>query len=471
MSDELHWLSIGELSDRLHARDVSSVEVTEATLQRIEATEGTVHAYAGVMADSALADARRADDEFARGESRGPLHGVPVGVKDLLHTAGFPTEGGSRVLAGFVPESDAVVVTKLREAGAVIVGKTVTHEFAYGQDVPPTRNAWNHACYPGGSSAGSGVAVAVGSAYGAIGTDTGGSIRAPASVNGVVGLKPTHGRVSRRGVMPMSPTLDTTGPLTRTVRDNALMLAAIAGGGSDDRTVIQEPVPDYAAGLTSDLRGVRVGVERGYFFYDAVSDDVREAVDAAIARLGELGATIVPVEIDRLELSVPAGMAVLVGDTSEWHQKLLRERGSLYVRETRVMLELGEIIFATAYAKAQKVRRLLQDSVREAFVSNDLHALAAPTLPVTTMPVEQLSVDLTGSGESAVSAFIHHCFIANLIGIPSLSIPVGFDPAELPIGMQLFGRPFGEADLFQIGHAYQGATSWHERHPELVAVA
>jgi aspartyl-tRNA(Asn)/glutamyl-tRNA(Gln) amidotransferase subunit A len=272
-------------------------------------------------------------------------------------------------------------------------------------------------------------------------------------------------------VLPMSPTLDSAGPLTRTVRDNALMLAAIAGGADDDRTIIQEPVPDYAAGLTSDLRGVRVGVERDYFFYDAVSDDVRDAVDAAIARLGELGASIIPVDIDRLELSVPAGMAVLVGDTSEWHQKLLRERGSLYVRETRVMLELGEIIFATAYAKAQKVRTLLQESMREVFTSNDLHALAAPTLPVTTMPVEQLSVDLTGSGESAVSAFIHHCFIANLIGIPSLSIPVGFDPAELPIGMQLFGRPFGEADLFRIGHAYQGATSWHERHPELVTVA
>jgi aspartyl-tRNA(Asn)/glutamyl-tRNA(Gln) amidotransferase subunit A len=471
MSDDLHWLTISELSARLQARELSSVEVTEATLRRIEATEDLVHAYAGVMTDQALADAARADEELSRGESRGPLHGVPVGVKDLLHTAGFPTEGGSRVLEGFVPESDAVVVANLREAGAVIVGKTVTHEFAYGQDVPPTRNAWNHACYPGGSSAGSGVAVAVGSAYGAIGTDTGGSIRAPASVNGVVGLKPTHGRVSRRGVLPMSPTLDTAGPLTRTARDCALMLGAIAGGPADDRTVIREPVPDYAAALGNDLRGVRIGVEREYFFYEAVSDPVRESVETAIDVLRELGATIVEVQIDRLDLSVPAGMAVLVGDTSEWHSRLLRERGPLYVRETRVMLELGEIIFATAYAKAQKVRRLLQDSVRAAFTQNDISALAAPTLPVTTMPVEQLSVDLTGSGVSAVSAFIHHCFIANLVGIPSLSIPVGFDSTDLPVGMQLFGKPFGEADLFGIAHAYQSATDWHDRHPELVAVA
>jgi aspartyl-tRNA(Asn)/glutamyl-tRNA(Gln) amidotransferase subunit A len=472
MSDDLHWLSIAELGERLHRREVNSVEATEATLRRIEATEGAVHAYAGVMADSALAEAARADEELDRGESRGPLHGVPIGVKDLLYTAGFPTSGGSRVLADFVPDEDAAVVRRLRDAGAVIVGKTVTHEFAYGQDVPSTRNAWDLRCYPGGSSAGSGVSVAVGSAYGAIGTDTGGSIRAPAAVNGVVGLKPTHGRVSRRGVLPMSPTLDTTGPLTRTVRDCALMLGAIAGGDRDDPTVIDEPVPDYISALTPELAGVRVGVERGYFFYEFVSDDVRAAVDDALAELQRLGATIVEVEkIENLELSVAAGMSVLVGDTSEWHQALLRERGALYVRETRAMLELGEILFAPAYVKAQKVRTLVQAGVRAAFEANDLQALAAPTLPLTTMPVEQLSVDLTGSGETALSSFIHHCFVANLVGIPALSVPVGFDSTRLPIGMQLFGRPFGEPDLFRIGNAYQSATPWHEQHPELVAVA
>jgi aspartyl-tRNA(Asn)/glutamyl-tRNA(Gln) amidotransferase subunit A len=424
------------------------------------------------MAESALAEAARADVERARGVDKGPLHGVPIGVKDLLYTAGFPTSGGSRVLEGFVPDEDAVVVRRLREAGAVIVGKTVTHEFAYGQDVPATRNPWDLRCYPGGSSAGSGVSVAVGSAYGAIGTDTGGSIRAPAAVNSVVGLKPTFGRVSRRGVLPMSPTLDSVGPLTRTVRDCALMLAAIAGGDSADPTVIDEPVPDYASELGRGLDGVRIGVEREYFFYRLVSDDVRAGVDAALLELERRGAAIVDVEtIEHLDLSVAAGMSVLVGDTSEWHQKFLRERGPLYVRETRAMLELGELVFAPAYVKAQRVRRLVQAGVRSAFERHDLDALAAPTLPLTTMPVEELSVDLTGSGESALSAFIHHCFVANVIGIPALSVPVGFDHAGLPIGMQLFGRPFGEAALFQIGDAYQAATSWHERHPELAAVA
>ena len=348
----------------------------------------------------------------------------------------------------------------------MIVGKTVTHEFAYGQDVPPTRNAWDHACYPGGSSAGSGVAVAVGSAFGAIGTDTGGSIRAPAAVNGVVGLKPTHGRVSRKGVFPMSPTLDTVGPLTRTVQDCALMLGAIAGrADAQDVWALEESVPDYAAHLTPDLEGVSIGVERDYFFYEAVADDVRTSVNDAIATLTSLGANIVEITIEGLELSVPAGMPVLLGDTSEWHQRLLRRQGSDYVRETRVMLELGEFISAAAYVRAQRVRTVVQQGMRRAFDHHGLDAVLAPTLPRTTMPIEELSVNLTGSDETALSTFIHHCFVANVVGIPSLSVPVGFGGSGLPIGMQLFGRPFGEPALFRIGHAYQGATRWHMHHP------
>jgi len=468
MTDIL-WLSIAEASDLLRSGDISSTELTRATLERIEASEPAVHAYAGVMAESATRDAQRADVELAAGGSRGPLHGIPVGVKDLCFTAGFPTSAGSRVLEGFVPSYDAAVVGKLRGAGAVIVGKTVTHEFAYGQDVPPTRNAWDHACYPGGSSAGSGVAVAVGSAFGAIGTDTGGSIRAPAAVNGVVGLKPTYGRVSRKGVFPMSPTLDTVGPLTRTVQDCALMLAAIAGrDGASDVWALDEPVPDYVASLSAGLEGVSVGIERDYFFYAAVADEVRSAVEAAIATLASLGANIVEITIDGLELSVAAGMPVLLADTSEWHQRLLRRQSSDYVRETRVMLELGELVSATAYVRAQRVRATVQQGLRDAFDRHGLDAVLAPTLPLTTMPVEALSVDLTGDGQTALSTFIHHCFIANVVGVPALSVPVGFSPAGLPIGMQLFGRPFGEAALFRIGHAYQGATDWHNRHPALV---
>jgi Asp-tRNA(Asn)/Glu-tRNA(Gln) amidotransferase A subunit family amidase len=468
MNDDLCWLSIDEASTLLRNGETSSVELTRAVLDRIDATEPSVHAYAGVMRESALEGAERADAELEALGPRGPLHGIPVAVKDLCFTAGFPTEAGSRVLKGFVPSYNAAVVDKLLEAGAVIVGKTVTHEFAYGQDVPPTRNAWDHACYPGGSSAGSAVAVAIGSAFGAVGTDTGGSIRVPASVNGVVGLKPTHDRVSRHGVFPMSPTLDSVGPLTRTVEDCALMLGAMAGpSGPRDVLALDEPVPSYTAGLSRRLDGVTIGVDRRYFFYDAVSDDVRKCVDDALALVTQLGATIVEVVIEELDLSVSAGMSVLLGDTSEWHQRLLRYSGDAYVRETRVMLELGELVPATAYVRSQRARRLVQQAVRRTFEENGLDALAAPTLPLTTMPVEQLSVDLTGSGETALSTFIHHCFLANVVGIPSLSIPVGFSREALPVGMQLFGRPFGEPALFRIGHAYQAETDWHQQHPNL----
>jgi aspartyl-tRNA(Asn)/glutamyl-tRNA(Gln) amidotransferase subunit A len=463
---ELHWRSLAELATLLADRELSAAEVLDATFARIEATEPRVHAYARVMEKSARTDAARADKALAGG-TQGPLCGVPIGVKDLCYTAGFPTSAGSRVLEGFLPDYDATVVRNLRAAGAVIVGKTVTHEFAYGQDVPPTRNAWDRRCYPGGSSAGSGVAVAVGSAYGAIGTDTGGSIRVPASVNGVVGLKPTFGRISRRGVVPMSPTMDTVGPLARTVRDVALLLGAVAGAEPGDPTAVDEPVPDYVSGLSERLDGLRIGVERKHFLYDGVIPEVRTAVEAAIAKLAELGATLVEVEMQDAEYAVRAGMAVLVADTSEWHQSLLRRHGDRYVRETRVMLELGELVPAAAYAKAQRVRTVVQQGMRRTFEEHRLDAIAAPTTPVTTMPVEDLSVDLTGSGQTALAAFTHQLMIANVVGTPSLSVPAGYTATDLPIGMQLMGRPFGEEALLRIGHAYEQASPWRDRHPDL----
>jgi aspartyl-tRNA(Asn)/glutamyl-tRNA(Gln) amidotransferase subunit A len=471
--NELHWRSLAEVGELLRAREVSSVELTSSTLARIEATDPVVHAYVGVMADSALREAAKADADFAAGTIRSPLQGIPIGVKDLVHTAGFPTSAGSRVLEGFVPTRDGVVVEKLRAGGAVVVGKTVTHEFAYGQDRPATRNAWDTTCYPGGSSAGSGVSVAVGSAYGAIGTDTGGSVRVPAAVNGVVGLKPTYGRVSTRGVVPMSATLDSVGPMARTVRDVAIMLGVVAGpGGPDaagypDHGAIAEPVGDYLGGLDDDLSGVRIGVERAYFFYPAVTDGVRARVNAAIDQLAERGATVVEIDIPDLDLTVPSGMAVLLGDTSEWHQRYLREQGNRYGPEVRTMVELGELVLATAYVKAQKTRTVVQRAYRSAFEEHGLTALVAPSVPCTTMPVAELAADLTGSGDTAMSGFIHHNFLANVIGVPALSVPVGFDTDELPVGMQLYGRPFAEADLFRIGAAYQRVTSWHETHPVL----
>jgi aspartyl-tRNA(Asn)/glutamyl-tRNA(Gln) amidotransferase subunit A len=282
---ELTELTICEAGDLLRRRVVSAVDLTEATLQRIEETEPVVHAYALVLAERARRSAHHADREAAQGRWRGPLHGIPVAVKDICYMRDLPNEAGSRVLAGFVPGYDATVVQHLEDAGAVIVGKTVTHEFAYGVNTPPTRTPWNLECYPGGSSAGSGVSVTVGSAFAAIGTDTGGSIRVPAAVNGIVGLKATYGRVSRHGVVPLGTSLDHVGPLTRTVDDCAIVLKAIAGHDAADGGSLKEPVPDYRAGLDAGAQGLVIGVERAHFFYEGVTAEVRSAVEAVLDEL------------------------------------------------------------------------------------------------------------------------------------------------------------------------------------------
>ena len=463
---ELWRLTLREAADGLASKTFSSEELLESTLGRLSATEPAVHAYVTLMESSARRQAAAADDDFRRGRWRGPLQGIPVGVKDLCYTEGVPTQAGSRVLEGFVPGHDATVVRRLKEGGAVIVGKTVTHEFAYGQDVPPTRNPWNTDCYPGGSSAGSGVSVAVGSAFAAIGTDTGGSIRVPASVDGVVGLKPTYGRISKFGVFPMSPTLDTVGPLARTAEDCALMLAVLAGYDPLDGGSINEPVEDYARALGSGVKGLRLGVDREFFFYRHLSDDVRAAAEATVDRLAELGAEVVPVRMPELDAAAAVGMTILLADTSEWHHRLLRSHADKYVPATRLMLELGEIVLAAPYVHAQRVRAALRERVRNSFSMHRLDCLVGPTLPQTTMPVEKLSVDLTGEGETALSTFLHHCFMGNVFGIPALSFPCGFSSSGLPIGFQVYGRPFQESALFRVAHAYQQVTDWHSRRPE-----
>ncbi|MBJ7598584.1 MAG: Asp-tRNA(Asn)/Glu-tRNA(Gln) amidotransferase GatCAB subunit A [Candidatus Dormibacteraeota bacterium] len=463
---ELWALTLRQAADGLARRDFSSAELLEATLERLEETEPAVHAYVTLMEETARGRAAAADEELREGRWRGPLHGIPVGVKDLCYTKGVRTEAGSRVLEGFVPDHDATVVLRLKEAGAVIVGKTVTHEFAYGQDIPATRNPWDLDCYPGGSSAGSGVSVAVGSAFAAIGTDTGGSVRVPASVNGVVGLKPTYGRVSKHGVIPMSPTLDTVGPLARTAEDCALVLGVIAGHDPADSGSVPEAVPDFASALSQGVDGLRLGLDREHFLSDRVVPEVRAACEAAIEELRSVGADVVEVRLPELAHASPAGMPVLLADTSEWHRHFLRTRGDRYVPATRLMLELGEMVLGAQYVTAQRSRAWLRDRVRNSFDMHRLDGLVGPTLPTPTMPLEQLSVDLTGGGETKLSAFLRHCFAGNVVGIPALSFPCGFSSEGLPIGLQVYGRPFEESKLFRVAHAYQQVSDWHQRRPQ-----
>jgi aspartyl-tRNA(Asn)/glutamyl-tRNA(Gln) amidotransferase subunit A len=464
--NELAGLTLREAADAVARRKTSAVELVEAQLERIAETEPLVHAYAHVMAETAIEEARGADADLARGRWRGPLHGVPIAFKDLVYTTQAPTEAGSKVFEGWVPGYDATVIRNVRRAGGIVLGKTHTHEFAYGVNIPPTRNPWRLDCYPGGSSAGSGAAVAARSAYGAIGTDGGGSIRCPASVDGVVGLKPTNGRVSRVGVVPMSATFDNVGPMTRTVEDCAVLLGAMAGHDPADPDSANVPVPDFTAELDHGVNGIRLGVERSFYFSPRCAPEVLRAVDAAIEYLVSQGAEVVDVSIPELELSVPIAMPPILADTTAYHHQWLRERADRYEQSTRIMIELGELIPATHYVTAQRARRVLRDRVRTVFDRSRLDALIAPTLPGPTVPVEELNLVLTDqSGESPGSSYFRQCVGANVIGVPALSVPAGFTSSELPIGMALFGRPFQEATIFRIARAYERAHEWHRRVP------
>jgi aspartyl-tRNA(Asn)/glutamyl-tRNA(Gln) amidotransferase subunit A len=457
-------LSIAEASAALRRGGTSSAELTEAIFCRIAATEPRIHAYAHLYEDAARATARKRDADMAAGRWYGPLHGIPVAIKDLLYTADAPTEAGSEALRGFVPDHDAAVVERLHEAGAVIVGKTVTHELAYGVNTPPTRNPWGTDHYPGGSSAGSGAALAARSAFGAIGTDTGGSIREPASLNGLVGLKPTFGRVSRYGVVPLSYALDHAGPMTRTVEDCALMLRAIAGYDPRDPGSIDEPVPEYLHGMGTGIRGLRVGVERNYFFGPGTAREVRDAVEAVLVELADAGVEIIEISMPELTLMSPVGLTILLAEAGAEHRRLLRERGDRLDPKTRIMLELGELVPGSHYVQAQRARAVLQTATRRVYEANGLDALLSPTLPTPTVAMDALGVP-DESGEDPMTAAINTAFPANVTGLPALTVPCGFSGDGFPIGVQFMGRPFGEATLFRLAHAYERTHNWSSRTP------
>lgn len=474
-ADRLCLLTVGEAAPLLKRVEISPVELTQSVLERIEETEGRVHAYATVMREDALRAAHGAEAAIRRGEHRGPLHGIPIAVKDLYYTAGTLTQAGSKVLRGFIPTHDSTVALRLKHAGAVIVGKTVTHEFAYGQNVPPTRNPWDLGRTPGGSSAGSGAAVAAHSCLAAMGTDTGGSIRMPASVDGVVGLKPTFGRVSKYGVLPLSWSLDHCGPMTKTVEDAALVMNVIAGHDRRDPTSADEPVPDYTTSLRDGVRGLRLGVPTNYFFR-GVHRAVRDAVEQALRVLEGLGAVRVEVAIPHVELSAAVGIGILVPEASALHQSWLRQRASDYDQGTRTMLEVGELLLATHYLRALRARTLIKESFRKVFTEHRLDALVTPTEPTAATKIDQRTVTFEDVGEEAFfSVFVRETIPFNLAGLPALSVPCGFSPPSggvdigpnLPIGLHIAGRPFDESTVLRIGFAYQSATDWHRRRPPL----
>ncbi|WP_439678652.1 amidase [Embleya sp. MST-111070] len=448
-------LTLAAAATEIRERRLSPVELVDSVLERIDRVEPHVEAYVTVTAEQARRTAREAEREPARGGYRGPLHGIPAALKDLIDVAGMPTTASSRVRADHRAAADAAVAARLRAAGAVLVGKTHTHEFAYGLTTPQTGNAWDHDRIAGGSSGGSAVAVAAGAATFALGTDTGGSIRVPAALNGVVGLKPTYGLVPRAGVTSLSWSLDHVGPITRTVEDAALVLPALTGRDPALPTVDPDPDPDPGPdpGPDPDLTGVRVGVPSNYYF-DHVDSQVAAAVHHAIARLEALGARLVEVDIPMTRYIQATQWGLMVPEATAYHERTLRTVPELYQADVRILLEAGELMGAGDYLRAQRARTLMRDAWARLLAEVDV--IAAPTVPITAVRAGQETVTWAdGTVESVSDAYVRLSSPANITGVPALSVPVGHDTGGMPIGMQLLGRPFGERMLLRVGHAYE----------------
>ncbi|MFZ4187953.1 amidase [Streptomyces pseudogriseolus] len=458
-------LSLTAASRAVRARELSPVELTESVLARIAAVDGRLGAYVTVAADAALAVAHRAEREISRSGPRGPLHGIPMALKDVIDTEGVPTTASSRVRAGHVAERDSRVAERLGAAGAVLLGKTHTHEFAYGLTTPQTNNAWDHSRVAGGSSGGSAVAVAAGGATFAMGTDTGGSIRVPAALNGVVGLKPTYGLVPRTGVTSLSWSLDHVGPLTRTVQDAALVLSATADHDPRDPASVSGPVPDRFPG--GDLRGLKVGVPRNHYF-DRVTPEVEESVRGAIERLAELGAELVDAEIPMARYLQAVQWGLMVPEATAYHERSLRVAPDLYTADVRILLEAGALTSAGDYLRAQRARTMMRDAWARMFEKIDV--LAAPTVPMTAAEAGQEAVEWAdGTTESVSDSYVRLCAPANITGVPALTLPVGHDRAGLPIGMQLMARPFHDATVLRVGRAYEESVAGAGRLAPLAA--
>ena len=463
-------LTLTRAASLIERREVSPVDLVDVCLERIAATNDVLHAYITVYEDEAREVAKAAETMIKAGHRLGPLHGVPIALKDNVALEGLRTTAGSKVLADWIPEEDATVAARLKGAGAVIVGKTNLHEFAWGGTTANPhygfcRNPWDPERFPAGSSGGSGAAVAARTCFGALGTDTGGSIRLPSAVNGIVGIRPTIGRVSNFGVIPLAWSMDTVGPMTRTVEDCSVMFNAIAGHDPRDDASAPVPVVDYTADLRRGVQGLRIGVVPGYFFHHLqppVHDAVREGLDV----FRELGALIVDVDIEHIHGNISAQLTVESCEPSTYHQHWLRERPREYGEDVRLLLELGELHLATHYLQAQRYRALLRRQFLDAFKSVDV--FVCPTLPFTATPIGATTVVIEdGVEEDMLSAIMQFTGVPSLTGLPSLAVPCGFDPEGLPIGMQIMGRPFDEATLFRFGVAFQEATEFHKRAPSL----
>jgi aspartyl-tRNA(Asn)/glutamyl-tRNA(Gln) amidotransferase subunit A len=460
---ELCYLTIRDAAHLLKERKLSPVELTRAFLNRIEQLDGKLQAYITVLSDGAMSQARNAEAEILRGEYRGPLHGIPIALKDLYDTQGIRTTASSRVMADRVPSEDATTTARLAAAGSILLGKLAMHEFALGGPDPTcgfplARNPWNLDHIPGGSSSGSGAAVAAGLCMGSLGSCTGGSIRGPAAYCSIVGLKPTYGRVSRYGVVPLSWTLDHCGPMTWTVEDTALMLQAIAGHDPKDPTSSRAPVPDYAASLVEDVQGMTIGVPRHFFFAEdpTIDRDTLAVVETALKTLQALGARVVEVTVPSLPYAGAAQPVIMLSEAFAYHARKLRSKPEEFGDMVRARFRMGGLFTSGEYVQAQRVRNVIKRDFAKALQHVDL--IASPTMSNPAPAFQGIDVMTTARVPSFTGPY-------NVTGMPAISVPCGFTPKGLPVGLQLAGKPFDEPTVLQAAYTFQQHVRLFEKRP------
>ncbi len=468
--NDLAKLTLIEAATAVRRRKVSSVELTRACLEQARRVQPKLNCFIAIEEEDALKAARRADRLLARGARVGPLHGVPLAHKDMYYRAGKVSTCGSKILKDYRPAVTATVIERLECAGAIWLGNLNMSEFAanptgHNDHWGHCRNPWNPEHITGGSSSGSGSAVGARACFGALGSDTGGSIRLPAAACGVVGLKPTHGRVSRYGVMPRSWSQDTVGPLARTVADCARVMRVIAGADPKDTTCSTQPVPNYEKALDGPIKGLRIGLPTN-FYYEGTTEDVRRLMETSLAVLSSLGARVVEVEVPDPALLFQLSNAVTISEAAVIHGRWIRERPQDYSMYVRSRIEPGLSIPATAYLEAQNLRtRYLDEFMRTVFSKVDVMHTPVMVLPPPT--IAETEPRMAGDVQAVVGRISRNTRPTSYLGLPGLSVPAGFSGKGLPVAFQLCGPPFSEALLFKVAHLYQRETDWHARVPDL----
>ena len=465
--NELIYLSAGQLARLIRKKEISPVEVIKAYLARIEALEPKLNSFITLMSEQARNDARKAEKEIQKGRYLGPLHGIPFGLKDLYYVKGIRNTSGSKIFDNFIPDFDSTVAIRLKAAGAILLGKLNLHPFAYGvtgenEEYGHMHNPWNQALIAGGSSGGSASAVASGECPLAMGSDTGGSIRIPGAFCGLVGFKPTYGRISRYGMTALAWSQDHPGPITHTVEDCALIMNAISGYDPNDPTSANLPVPNFTKALTGRIKGLRIGVVKE-FIEAPIESQVKECVLKAIDKMSELGVSISEVSWPLYRYAMAIASTIQMAEATAYYSKLIREDASKIYPPVRLRLEAGIFISATDYIQAQRARLLFYRQSLDLLKEVDI--LASPTVPVTAFPIGTTTLKIGDQHLNVVSLLTQFTRPFNLNGFPAITVPCGFSNDGLPIGLQLAGRPFDEEIVLRAAHAYEQTTEWHSRRP------